>query len=143
MRINRVGVSLAVLLMAYLAFLSDPYNFPEYRMLLGRMYAVVPGWSSPFSPSSPALRRYGVALSFLVFLVGGLMMAHLTAVMDNHYSDVIAWTFVNIIFCGIYPLPLLYSFAVLLISIAYYVAVYFGQRLRSRPGLPHGARSTC
>ncbi len=125
-RINRVGVSLAVLLMAYLAFFSDPYNFPEFRMLLGRMYAIVPGVIVVALSFVPAFRRHGVVLSFLVFLGPGLMMAHLTAVMDNHYSDVIAWTFVNIIFCGIYPLPLLYSFAVLAISTTYYIGVYFG-----------------
>ncbi len=126
-RINRVGVWLATLLMAYLAFFADPFNFPEYAsgMFLGRMYAVVPGLLIGTLSLIPALRRHGIVISLFVFMAGAMMMAHLTAVMDNHYSDVVAWTFVNIIFCGIYPLPLLYSFAVLVISTVYYIAVYF------------------
>ena len=55
-----------------------------------------------------------------MFLAPALMMAHLTAVMDNHYSDVLAWILVNIIFCGLYPLPLLSSIVVVALSIAYY-----------------------
>jgi serine phosphatase RsbU (regulator of sigma subunit) len=125
-RVNRVGAWLGTILMAYLAFFADRFNFPEYarQMLVGRMYVVVPGVIISVLVFVPACRRYGVLISFFVFLFPAMMMAHLTAVMNNHFSDIVAWTFVNILFCGIYPLPLLYSAVVVLISTAYYIVVY-------------------
>jgi serine phosphatase RsbU (regulator of sigma subunit) len=125
-RINRVGVVLSTLLVAYLAFFSDPVAFPEYasQMFFGRMYVIVIGLITGPMSFVPAFRRHGVIISFFVFLAPALMLAHLTAVMDNHQSDVVAWTFVNIIFCGVYPIPLGYSLAVVLLSVPYYVVLY-------------------
>lgn len=125
-RINRVGAWFGAALMAFLAFFSDPSSFPEYHqaMLLGRMYTVGAGVIVGVLSFVPAFKRRGVLLSFFVFLAPALMMAHMTAVMDNHYSDVLAWILVSIIFCGIYPLPLLSSLVIVVISFAYYIVVY-------------------
>lgn len=125
-RINRVGTWFGAALMAFLAFFSDPSSFPEYHqsMLLGRMYAVGTGVIVGVLSFVPLFKRRGVLLSFFVFLAPALMMAHMTAVMDNHYSDVLAWILVSIIFCGIYPLPLLSSLVIVVISFAYYVTLY-------------------
>jgi serine phosphatase RsbU (regulator of sigma subunit) len=127
-RINRVVAWVGAAVVALLALFSDPSSFPEYykAMLPGRMYAMVAGMAIGALSLVPALRSRGVRLSVFVYLAPALMMAHLTAVMDNHYSDVLAWILVNIIFCGLYPLPLQHSVVVVTLSFAYYAAVYFG-----------------
>ena len=126
-RINRIATIAGALLMAYLAFFSDPVSYPQYAgvMFLGRMFAICAGsvvWILSFIP---AARRFGVQLSFVVFLGAALMMAHLTGVMNTDNSDVTAWMLVSIIFCGIYPLPFLYSLVVMLASFAWYILIFF------------------
>ena len=125
-RINRIGALAGALLVTYLAFFSDPVSYPQYAriMFLGRMFAVFAGsvvWILSFIP---AARRFGIQLSFVVFLGASLMMAHLTGVMNTDNSDVTAWLLVNIIFCGVYPLPLLYSLVVVLITFPYYIIIF-------------------
>ncbi|MBN1686333.1 MAG: SpoIIE family protein phosphatase, partial [Spirochaetales bacterium] len=61
-----------------------------------------------------------------VFLGAGFMMSYMTAVTNNHPSDLIAWIFVNVIFCGVYPLPILYSLVVVILTDAVYLTAYFG-----------------
>lgn len=125
-RVNSVFAWVALALIVFLAFFSDPKSFPEYapHMLQGRMYAIVAGALVGILSLIPALRRYGVHLSFLIFAGAALQMAHLSAVMNNHPTDLTAWLYVNIVFCGIYPIPLLPALAVVLISFAYYVPVF-------------------
>ncbi len=126
-RINRFGAIFGTLLVAYLAFFSDPVNFPEFyrEMLPGRLFVIVFGVVIAVLSFVPAMKSHGRLLSFFVFLAVGLMMAHLSGVMDNQSSSVTAWIFLNIIFCGIYPLPTGYSALVVVISNIYYLIIFF------------------
>ncbi len=125
-RINRIGGPVGLLIALYLAFLSDPASYPLFvqQMFLGRMYLIVAAGLVGILSFIPAARRFGVPLSFIGFLGASLSMAHLTGVMNNVGADVTAWLLVNIIFCGVYPLPMLYSLVVVIASFAYYVAIY-------------------
>ena len=125
-RINRIGALAGVLILACLAFFIDPVSSPTYfkAMFLGRMFAIFAAALAGTLSFIPAARRFGVPLSFIAFLGAALMMAHLTGVMNTDNSDVTAWMLVNIIFCGLYPLPVLYSLIVVLIAFAYYVLIF-------------------
>ena len=126
-RINRVATWMIVVLVAYLTIFSDPSSFPQYSaaMLPGRLVAIGVGIITGILSFLPAMRRYGVHLSLVIFLAGGFMMAWLTGVMNNHTSSIVTWIFVSIIFCGIYPLPLIYSAIVVLISDVIYLIAFF------------------
>ena len=93
-------------------------------MFLGRMYTIVGTTIIGILSLFPFARRFGVFLSFLLFLSGSLMTSHLVAVLNNDQASITAWIYINIIFCGVYPLPILQSFIVVVITIAYYVVVY-------------------
>ena len=127
-RINRVATIVGAVLVAGLAFLSDPVSYPgwAHAMFLGRMYAIGAAVVVGILSFVPAARRFGIVLSFIVVLGPSLMMAHLSGIMNNENSDVTAWLLVNIIFLGIYPLPLAWSLAAVVIDFAYYLAVFFG-----------------
>jgi len=126
-RINRIGALFGAAVVAYLAFLSDPVSYPQFAssMFAGRMYALVVITLGSILSFVPPARRFGVPISFAMVLSALLMMAHLTAVMNNDSADVLAWLVVGVIFTGIYPLPLLYSFIAVTLSFAYYVVLYF------------------
>ena len=126
-KINRIVIWPIIALVAYLAFISDPASFPDLRgaMLPGRLVAIGIGIVIGVISFLPQMKRHGFIVSFFLFFAGSFMMAYLTGVMNNHPSDVIAWVFVNVIFCGVYPLPLLYSAAVVIITDASYLIVYF------------------
>ncbi|HTZ51552.1 MAG TPA: SpoIIE family protein phosphatase [Spirochaetia bacterium] len=128
-RINRIAGPIGLLIVLYLAFMTDPVSYPGLYplMRLGRYYAIgaaaVVGLLSFF----PWARRVGVLLSFVYGLAGLLMMAHLTAVMNNESADVVAWLMLSIVLCGIYPLPLSWSVAAPVIAFAYYFLLYFSR----------------
>ena len=126
-KINRVGVTFGVLFITYLMLFTDPRNFPEfYRLMIpGRLILIVPGLVLIVFSFLPGMRKHGIFTAFLVFLVTNLQMAHLTAVMNNHTSDVIAWLFVSIFFCGIYPVPIGYALIVVVLSNIYYLVAFF------------------
>ncbi len=125
-RINRIGAPFGLLIALYLALLSDPVAYPFYAhaMFLGRMYLIVVAAFVGVLSFVPFARRFGVPLSFLAFLGASMMMAHLTGIMNNDNADVTAWLLVNIIFCGVYPLPVAYSLAVVVLSFAYYILMF-------------------
>ncbi len=125
-RINRIGTLAGILIVAYLAFFSDPVSYPKYFSVMfpGRMFAILAGALVGILSFIPPARRFGVPLSFIVFLGASIMMAHLTGVMNTDNSDVTAWMLVNIIFCGVYPLPVLYSLIVVLITFTYYIFIF-------------------
>ena len=129
-RINRVFALVGLVITAYLTFVSDPVSYPEFAraMFVGRMYTIIGTAIIGLISFFPFARRLGVPLSFLLFLSGSLMMAHLTAVLTpltvGASSSLTAWVYINLIFCGIYPLPVLYSFIVVVLTIGYYIAVY-------------------
>jgi serine phosphatase RsbU (regulator of sigma subunit) len=126
-KVNRIVAPASLLMVLYLVLFSDPVNFPGYyhEMLLGRLYVVVLAPLLAAASFVPRLKRHSVVISTLLSLAGALMMAHLTAVMDNHESSVIAWIFINIIYCAILPIPISYSALVVALSFGYYVVVYF------------------
>jgi serine phosphatase RsbU (regulator of sigma subunit) len=126
-RINRIETIVGLLIVGALAFLSDPVSFPGYAssMLVGRMYAIGGAIVVGVLSFVPGARRFGAVLSFIVVLGSLMMFAHLTAVMNNEQSDVLAWLLVSIAFCGLYPAPLLYTAIAVLISWAYYIVLYF------------------
>ena len=125
-KINRIATWLITLLLAYLTIFSDPISFPDmYKsMLPGRLMAISIGIIAGVLSWIPQLNKHGFIISFFIFLGGALQMAMLTAAMDNHTSDIVAWLFVNIVFCGVYPLPVLYSAVVVLIADAVYVILF-------------------
>ena len=126
-RVNRIAALAGFLIVAYLTCFSDPVNFPAYYELMfrGRLYALVLAPIVLIGAFIPAFRNRGYLFSTLLFVGGTMMMAHLTAVMNNESSAVVAWLFISIIYCGIYPLPILHSVAVVIASLAYYQAIYF------------------
>ncbi len=126
-KINRVGAAFAVPFLTYLMLFSDPKSFPEFYsvMIPGRLIAIVGGTIAAIFSFLPRMRRYGILTAFMVFLAANLQMAHLTGVMNNETSDVIAWLFVSIFFCGIYPLPIGWAVVVVLLSNAYYLMAFF------------------
>ena len=125
-RINRIGAPVGLLIALYLALLSDPVAYPSlvHVMFLGRMYLVVVAALVGILSFIPPARRFGIPISFLAFLGSSLMMSHLTGVMNSENADVTAWMLVNIIFCGVYPLPVVYSLVVALLSFAYYILIF-------------------
>jgi serine phosphatase RsbU (regulator of sigma subunit) len=125
-RINSIGAPFGLLLVLYLTFLSDPVSYPAYAhaMFLGRMYLIVVAALVGILSFIPPARKFGVPISFLAFLGASLSMAHITGVMNNENADVTAWLLVNIIFCGVYPLPVWYSLAVVVLSFGYYVFIF-------------------
>ncbi len=126
-RINRIAAPVGIAIVALLAFISDPVSYPQFTgvMLVGRMYALGGGILVGVLSFIPAARRFGVPLSFVFVFACLLMMAHLTATMNNDPSDVLAWTMLSIIFAGIYPAPLLWSFVAIVLGFIYYAVVYF------------------
>ena len=93
-------------------------------MFLGRMYLVVVAALVGILSFIRPARKLGVPISFVAFLGASMSLAHITGVMNNETSDVVAWLLVNIIFCGVYPLPVLYSLVAVVISFGYYVFVF-------------------
>ncbi|HTO24183.1 MAG TPA: SpoIIE family protein phosphatase, partial [Spirochaetia bacterium] len=73
----------------------------------------------------PWARKLGVWPSFIMVLAGQLMSAHLTGVMNNLPTDVQLWLILTIVFCGIYPVPLLYSVIAVAAGFADYLVMYF------------------
>lgn len=126
-KLNRVIAPAGLIIVLYLLLFSDPVNFPEFypQMILGRLYVVVMAPILGAASFIPRLKRRSLIVSTLMFAAAALMMAHLSAVMDNHESSVIAWTFINIIFCAIMPIPIIHSILVVLIAFGYYVVVFF------------------
>ena len=126
-KINRIIAWPMVALLSYLTFVSDPASFPllRWEMFPGRIAAIGVAVIVGIISFLPQMKRHGFIVSFFVFLGAGFMMSYMTAVTNNHPSDLIAWIFVNVIFCGIYPLPILYAFTVVLITDAVYLIVYF------------------
>ena len=126
-RINLVAAAVGFLIVGYLTFFSDPVNYPQlyHEMFPGRLIALILAPIVVIAAMIPALKEHGYLFSTALFLGGGLMMAHLTGVMNNESSSVMAWLFISIIYCGIYPLPSLYSFVIVLVSFAYYNIIYF------------------
>ncbi len=125
-RINRVFALVGVAATAYLMLFSDATTYPQYAhaMFQGRMYTIVAATIIGLLSFFPFARRIGIPLSFLLFVSGTLQTAHLTAVMNNIPADLTAWVYINLIFCGIYPLPVTYSFVATVIGVAYYIVVY-------------------
>ncbi len=126
-KINRIIAWPMVALLLYLTLVSDPASFPVLRwaMLPGRLVAIGTAIIVGIVSFLPQMKRHGFIVSFFVFLGAGFMMSYMTAATNNHPSDIIAWIFVNVIFCGIYPLPILYAFAVVIITDAVYLITYF------------------
>jgi serine phosphatase RsbU (regulator of sigma subunit) len=126
-RINRIGAVVAWAFVAYVTFLSDHTTYPQFAdaMFLGRIFGLVGAGLTAIASFIPGARRFGVFFSFVMVLAGMLMSAHLTAVMNNIPADVQLWLIISIVFCGIYPLPLLYSFVAVVASFAYYIPLYF------------------
>ena len=129
-RINRVFALVGLVITAYLTFFSDATTYPEYAraMFLGRMYTIVGTAIIGIMSFFPFARRFGLPLSFLLFLSGTLHTAHLTAVLTpvavGASASLTAWVYINLIFCGIYPLPVTYSFIAAVLGVAYYVVAY-------------------
>jgi serine phosphatase RsbU (regulator of sigma subunit) len=126
-RINRIAGPVGLVIVLYLAFLTDPASYPSVfpLMRLGRFYAIGAAALVGILSWVPGTRRFGVALSFIYGLGGLMMMSHLSAVMNNDPADLLAWLMLSIVLCGIYPLPLGYSAVAFVASFAYYVPVYF------------------
>jgi len=126
-KINRIAAPLAVLLVVFLTMFSDQINFPLfYRdMLAGRLFSIVLGSIVIIASYIPTLKSRGHIFSFLFFLGFSLMMAHLNGVMNNESSSQTGWLFINIIGCAIIPISLSYSAAVVVMSFAYYLIIYF------------------
>ncbi len=126
-KINRIAAPLAVLLVVFLTMFSDQINFPQlYQdMLTGRLFAMVLGSIVIIASYIPTLKSRGHIFSFLFFLGFSLMMAHLNGVMNNESSSQTGWLFINIIGCAIVPISLSYSAAVVVMSFAYYLIIYF------------------
>lgn len=126
-RINRIAGPVGLVIVLYLAFMTDPVSYPVLytAMRLGRFYAIGAAALVGLLSFFPWARRIGVPLSFLYGLAGLLMMAHLTAVMNNESADVVAWLMLSIVLCGIYPLPLPWSVAAAAAAFGYYFALYF------------------
>jgi serine phosphatase RsbU (regulator of sigma subunit) len=125
-RINRIASIAGVVIVAGLAFFSDRTAYPKFAdaMFVGRMTALAAGVLVGLLSFIPAARRLGAHLSFIFVLGATFMMAHLTGVMNNENSDVTAWMFINIVFCGIYPVPLLYSLSAVVLTFAYYIVIF-------------------
>ncbi|HVP19731.1 MAG TPA: SpoIIE family protein phosphatase [Spirochaetia bacterium] len=125
-RINRVFAFVGLAITAYLLLFSDASSYPQYAqaMFVGRMYTIVGTTIVGLLSFFPFARRIGIPLSFLLFVSGTLQMAHLTAVMNNIPASLTAWVYINLIFCGIYPLPVTYSFVAVVIGVAYYIFAY-------------------
>ena len=126
-KINRIIAWPMVALLAYLTFVSDPASFPDLRwvMLPGRLAAIAVAVIVGIVSFLPQMKRHGFIVSFFVFLGAGFMMSYMTAAMNNQPSALIAWIFVNVIFCGVYPLPILYALGVVVITDAVYLITYF------------------
>ena len=126
-KINRIAAWVVSLLMVYLAIFSDARNFSDSysRMLVGRLIAIIPLSIVGILSFIPVFKKYGYVLSFIGALAPCFMMAHLTAVLDNHFSAVLAWILTNIIVCGIYPLPVGYSAFAVFIPYIYFLIMFF------------------
>jgi serine phosphatase RsbU (regulator of sigma subunit) len=126
-KINRIIAWPIMALVAALTFLSDPRSFPEMSqaMFPGRLTAIGIAVIVGIVSFLPQMKKHGFIVSFFVFLGAGFMFSYMTAVTNNESSNVIFWIIVNVIFCGVYPLPLLYAAAVVIITDAVYLIVYF------------------
>lgn len=126
-KVNRITAPAGLLLVLYLMLFSDPVNFPAYyqQMILGRLYVIILAPLLGVASWVPKLKSRSLIVSTLIFVAAALMMAHLTAVMNNHESSVIAWILVSILFCAIFPIPIAHSAIVVLFSFGYYVLAYF------------------
>jgi serine phosphatase RsbU (regulator of sigma subunit) len=127
-KINRIFAWPLIGLLSYLTFFSDPASFPDMYMVMlpGRLTAIAIAVVVGVVSFLPFVRRFGVHISFFVFFGASFMMAWLTGVMDNHPSSIVAWAYVSVIFCGIYPLPVLLSAIVVLATNVVYVLAFFG-----------------
>ncbi len=126
-KINRIVAPVSILFPVILILFSDRLNFPYYyhKMFLGRMYAIILGTLVILSSFIPKFKNQGQFFSFVLFLGFNLMAAHLSAVMNNDSSVLLYWVFASVIGCGLLPLSLPYTVAVVLLSFAYYIVVYF------------------
>ncbi len=126
-KINRIVAPISILFPVILILFSDRINFPYlyHKMFLGRMYAIVLGMIVIFFSLIPRFKNHGQFFSFLLFLGFNLMAAHLSGVMNNDNSVLLYWVFASVIGCGLLPLALPYTIAVVVLSFAYYLIIYF------------------
>ena len=126
-RINRIAAPVAILIIIVVTLLSDPVSWPNMHraMLIGRIYCFSLLLVVAISSLIDVFKNRAYLFSSFFFLAGALMMAHVSAVLNNDSSTVMGWMWINIIFCGIYPLPLLQTAVVLVLSFVYYFIYYF------------------
>jgi serine phosphatase RsbU (regulator of sigma subunit) len=127
-KINRIIAWPILALIAYLTIFSDPRSFPELSgaMLPGRLVAMGIAVIVGIVSFLPQLKKYGFVVSFLVFFGGGFMHSFMAAATNNESSSVLFWIILNVIFCGIYPLPVVYCLSVVIITDVAYLIVFFG-----------------
>ncbi len=126
-KINRIVAPVTILIPVFLILFSDRVNFPELydQMFLGRMYAIVLGLIVVIFSFIPRFKHLGQFFAFLLFLGFNLMAAHLSGVMNNESSVLLYWVFASVIGCGLLPISMPYTIAVVVISFVYYIVVYF------------------
>jgi serine phosphatase RsbU (regulator of sigma subunit) len=126
-KINRYAAPVTFILILFLMLFTDPVNFPTLagKMLWGRLYVVALVPIVIIAAFIPKLKNQGYFFSTFGFLVTGLMLAHMTGVLNNETSSVIAWSFASVICCGIYPIPILHTGIVVVASLVYYTVIYF------------------
>ncbi|MCR9141776.1 MAG: SpoIIE family protein phosphatase [bacterium] len=130
--INRLAIPPYLVLISYLAFFADHFNYPEFyrEMFVGRSVSIVTSaialFGSMLASWSIFFERRGQLMGILALVGAAFMNAHFAAVMQNHFAAQTAWIVSNIIIGGLYPVGFVWSAGILAISYVYYLGAYLG-----------------
>lgn len=125
-KLNRFVAPLAILIVLFMIFFGDKTFFTEYHkaILSGRLFGLTLFIFTAITAFLPHLKKWGQFSTALFFAGASIMFAQMTGLMSDNVPLIISWLMVIILFCAIYPLPLIPSFLVGLMSIGFYIVVY-------------------